>query len=197
MWEIQRWAVDSPHKGPVMRALMFSMKSVLKNPLNKKSNCWWFETPWHSCDVTAVKQTVFYSSQLLYSAHMGYRNSKLSWWRHQMDIFSPLLALCEGIPPVTGGFPSQRPVPRDFDVFFDLRLNKRLSKQSRRWWFETPSRSLWRDCNINIHWKPRDKMPCCHHWLHKRLLLWQPTVQPDLIKLVSWQLSVLVFAMLF
>ena len=88
MWEIQRWAVDSPHKEPVMRALMFSMKSVLKNPLNKKSNCWWFETPWHSCDVTAVKQTVFYSSQLLYSAHMGYRNSKLSWWRHQMEIFS-------------------------------------------------------------------------------------------------------------
>ena len=28
------------------------------------------------------------------------------------------------------------------DVFFDLRLNKRLSKQSIRWWFETPSRSL-------------------------------------------------------
>ena len=31
--------------------------------------------------------------------------------------------------------------------FFDLRLNKRLSKQSRLWWFETPSRSLWRQCN--------------------------------------------------
>ena len=31
-----------------------------------------------------------------------------------------------------------------FDVFFDLRLNKRLSKQSKRRWFETPSRSLWR-----------------------------------------------------
>ena len=33
---------------------------------------------------------------------------------------------------VTGGFPSQRPVTRSFDVFFDLRLNKQLSKQSRR-----------------------------------------------------------------
>ena len=50
-------------------------------------------------------------------------------------------------PPVTGGFPSQRPVTRCFDVFFDLRLNKRLSKQSRRRWFETPSRPLWRHCN--------------------------------------------------
>ena len=41
-------------------------------------------------------------------------------------------------------FPSKRPVTRSFDVFFDRRLNKRLSKQSRCRWFETPSRSLWR-----------------------------------------------------
>ena len=46
-----------------------------------------------------------------------------------------------------GEFPSQRPVTRIFDVFFDLRLNKRLSKQPWGWWFETPSRSLWRHCN--------------------------------------------------
>ena len=31
--------------------------------------------------------------------------------------------------------------------FFDLRLNKRLSKQSWGWWFETLSRSLWRHRN--------------------------------------------------
>ena len=68
-------------------------------------------------------------------------------WRHQMETFSALLALCEGNPSVTGGFPSQRPVTRSFDVFFCARLNKRLSKQSRCWWFETPRRSLWRHCN--------------------------------------------------
>ena len=33
---------------------------------------------------------------------------------------------------------------RSFYVFFDLRLNERLSKHSWGWWFETPSRSLWR-----------------------------------------------------
>ena len=70
-----------------------------------------------------------------------------AWWRHQMETFSALLTLCAAIPPVTGGYPSQRPVTRSFDVFFDLRLNKRLSKQSRRRWFETPSRSLWHHCN--------------------------------------------------
>ena len=46
-----------------------------------------------------------------------------------------------------GEFPTQRPVTRSFDVFFDLRLNKRLSKQTWGWWFETPSWSLWRQCN--------------------------------------------------
>ena len=48
--------------------------------------------------------------------------------------------------PLSGEFPAQRPVTRSFDVFFDLRLNKRLSKQSWGWWFETPSRPLWRYC---------------------------------------------------
>ena len=42
----------------------------------------------------------------------------VSWWCHQMETFSALLALCEGNPPVTGGFPSQRPVARSVDVFF-------------------------------------------------------------------------------
>ena len=43
--------------------------------------------------------------------------------------------------------PPQRPVTRSFDVFLDLRLNKKVSKQSWGWWFETPSRSVWRHCN--------------------------------------------------
>ena len=69
------------------------------------------------------------------------------WWRHQMETFSALLAICAGNSPVTGEFPTQRPVTRSFDVVFDLRLNKRLSKQGWGWWFETPSRPLWRHCN--------------------------------------------------
>ena len=46
-----------------------------------------------------------------------------------------------------GEFPTQRPVTHSFGVFFDLRLNKRLSKQPWGWWFETPSWSLWRHRN--------------------------------------------------
>ena len=69
-----------------------------------------------------------------------------AWWRHQMESSSALLAICAGNSPVTGEFPTQRPVTRSFDVF-DLRLNKRFSKQSWGLWFETPSYSLWRHFN--------------------------------------------------
>ena len=73
---------------------------------------------------------------------LWHQKQRVSWWRHQMEPFFALLALCVGNSPVTGEFPAQRPLTRSFDVFFDLRLNKRLSKQSWGWWFETPSRSL-------------------------------------------------------
>ena len=65
-----------------------------------------------------------------------------------METFSTLLALCVGNSPVNGEFPSQRPVMRSFNVFSYLCLNKWLSKQSRCWWFEPPSCSLWWHCNV-------------------------------------------------
>ena len=40
---------------------------------------------------------------------------------------SALLAICAGNSPVSGEFPTQRPVTRNFDVFFDMRMNERLS----------------------------------------------------------------------
>ena len=64
-----------------------------------------------------------------------------------METFSALLAFCAGISSVTTEFPLQRPVTRSFDVFFDLRLNKRSSKLSWSCWFETPLHSFWRHCN--------------------------------------------------
>ena len=52
-----------------------------------------------------------------------------------------------------GEFPTQRPVSRSSDVFFDLHPNKKLSKQPWGWWFETQSWSLWLHCNKppNMH----------------------------------------------
>ena len=71
-----------------------------------------------------------------------------SWWRHQMETISALLAICAGNSPVPGEFPAQRPVTRSFDVFFDLHPNKRLSKQWPGWWFETLPCLLWRHRNV-------------------------------------------------
>ena len=50
-----------------------------------------------------------------------------------MKTFSALPASFEENSPANGEFLSQRTLTRSFDVFFDLRLNKRLSKQSVIW----------------------------------------------------------------
>ena len=72
-----------------------------------------------------------------------------------METFSTLLALCAGNSPVSGEFPAQRPVTRSFDIFFDLRLNKRLSKQWQGWWFysERPRGAGFRSVNPAERWR--------------------------------------------
>ena len=81
-------------------------------------------------------------------------------WNHahddvinEMETFSASLAICAGNSPVPGEFPAQRPVTRSFDVFFDLRLNKRLIKQSRGWWFETLSRHRNDKREVLVLWR--------------------------------------------
>ena len=97
-------------------------------------------------------------------------SDNIPWWRHQMEPFSALLAICAGNSAVPGEFTAQRPVTRSFDVFFDLHPNKRLSKQWRGWWFETSSCPLWRlrnECLSSLHKQLGGYMnnPC-----HERLL---------------------------
>ena len=72
-------------------------------------------------------------------------------WRHQMEASSALLALFVGNSSVTSEFPSQRPVTRRFQIFFELRPHKWLGKQSRRRRFKTPSRSLWKTYTHTHH----------------------------------------------
>ena len=111
-----------------------------------------------SNELTDIPDMFYYRTSMLLGNHKRQRRpcswsnitnlqQKTTRWRHQMETFSALLTLCAGNSPVTGEFSAQRPITRSFDVFFDLRMNKRLGKQSWGWWFETPSRSLWRHCN--------------------------------------------------
>ena len=159
-WQHQSFIVFNPVFGSV-RAI------IGHNVLPGRSKCtftkhifiwcpWtWF---WHNFPLS-LRMSV----ETLYFAKIGQRKRTAelhgianckpcspTWWRHQMEKFSALLAISAGNSPVTCEFPTQRPVTRSFDVFFVLCLNKRLSKQSWGWWFETPSRSLWRHCNAGL-----------------------------------------------
>ena len=83
-----------------------------------------------------------------------------------METFSTLLVICAGNSPVIGEFPAQWPVTRSFDVFFDLRLNKQLSKQSWGWLFEMLSGPLWRRCNgLTEFKKSSSDQFLCHQWV--------------------------------
>ena len=105
--------------------------SMAMSALAKGHDC---SEVWY-CDNTTVAATLKNEPSITWSQ---------AWWRHQMEIFTALLAICAG-----------RPVTRSFDIFFDLRLNKQLSKQSWGWWFEMLSRPLWRHRNGTLSRHPR------------------------------------------
>ena len=99
--------------------------------------------------------TVFHQCLSIYPIRQDSSHQCLGWTCVMMTSsngkFSALLALCLENSSITGELPSQRPVTRSFDIFFDLRHNKRLSKQSRHRWIDTPWCSFWRDCNLMIY----------------------------------------------
>ena len=128
----------------MLKKIGFSCQQFVDDPSFKSydcvmsvNNCWykWFLIMYM---IRSITHHVVVNIDMI-GANTHYQ---LPWWRHQMDIYTASLALCEGNSPVTCKFPSQRVVTRSFDVFFNLRLNKRLSKPSRRRWFETPPLSL-------------------------------------------------------
>ena len=146
---------DSPHKDQWRWALMFSLICTWAKKLSKQWRRRWFETPsrslWrHSNGVCTGWQSFRRETKRPGRMTWGLcsTDSSISWWRHQMETFSALLAICARNSPVPGEFPAQGPVTRSFDVFCDLHLNKRLSKQSWGWWFETLLCPLWRHCNV-------------------------------------------------
>ena len=122
---IHQGPLNSPHKGPLTRK-MFPFYDVIM---------WVFSRIYH----------------------WFYEHDNVMTWKRMMtssngNIFRVTGPLCEEFTG-PGEFPTQRPMTRSFDVFFDLRLNKRLNKQPWGWWFETPSWSIWCQCNgFPHHW---------------------------------------------
>ena len=148
VWGIHRGSVNSPHSWPVTRKIFPFDDVIMRICLHATLTLYvWlffsFIQTSTACFMLGInfQQNSGFWRQLFSPKHN-------SWWRHQMEASSALLAICAGNSPVSGEFPAQRPVTRGFDVCFDLCPNKRLSKQSWGWWFETPSGSLWRHSNV-------------------------------------------------
>ena len=157
-----------PRKRPMTRSFDVFFDLRLHKRLNKQSRHWWSETSscslWRNCNVIASNsQEIRITMRDILSTSMNFKVGScihcgpyhkcltlITWWRHQMETFSALLAICAGNSPVPGEFPAQRPVTRSLDVFFDLRLNERLSKQSWGWWLETLSCPFWRHRNDTL-----------------------------------------------
>ena len=110
---------------------------------------------------------------------MHYGHDDVIKWKH----FPCYWPFVRGIHWSPVNCPSQRVVTRSFDVFFDLRLNKRFSKQSRRRWFETPSRSLWRHYNAwNVSSQQHLEVVLCSH-MH---IFWKVTITKVLKFTEQW-----------
>ena len=131
----QGWMLDILlQKAPFLGTMHASIEISHANPIDRTT----FEAP--SNDFTNISVFLRWNSRfwchfisLCFWLKCIMRHVIEGWWRHQMETFSAL-----------------RPVTRSFNVFFHLRPNERLSKPSWGWWFETPSRSLWRHCNCPV-----------------------------------------------
>ena len=190
---IHRSPVDSSGKGKEPVTWRFDFFFVVSlNKLFCKQPTSLFETPWRSHDVAAMCQYHDFIMDNVFNINsregqivhvlvhldlscFSIRHKNLQTcglflvrithddvinWKH-FRVTRPLCGEFTG----PGEFPTQRPVTRSFDVFFDLRLNKQLSKQPWGWWFETPSWSLWRQCNAMI----RTHKEQSFDWLFSRI----------------------------
>ena len=168
MGGIHRWpVVPLTEYQPPIWGFDFFLCYKSKTLLIKQSSCRWFEMHWSSCDVIVMDvkertigrsdgETLGYGNTLWSQALICDVSATLFWVAEHImmtssngNIFRATGPLC-GEFTGPGEFPTQRPVTRSFDIFSGLRLNKQLSKQPWGWWFETPSWSLWRHCNVSV-----------------------------------------------
>ena len=103
-----------------LRVIYFALFQVACESCSLIIN-FWLNLGGTDVNTTPVLYIIYFCAAIL---------SITTWWRHQMETFIALLPICA----VTGEFPTQWSVTQSFDVFFDLCLNKRLSKQSWGWW---------------------------------------------------------------
>ena len=101
--------------------------------------------------ITKLSDLIFYHQIDLHPVF--YDLDVIAWWRHHMATLSLLLTLCEGNPPVTGGFPSER------------------ASSTKLWFFYMYAwTNGWTNSGINCDFKCYDGhvISCCDNWWNIR-----------------------------
>ena len=143
VWGIHRGPVNSPRKWPVTRKLFPFDDVIMSYSIFLPVLCCASQGIPVACCVALLwwNQVVTqYPTQSLSALIVLCLTMMTSSNGNIFRVTGPMCGEFTG----PGDFPAQRPATRSFDVFFDLRLYKRLSKQRWGWWFETTSWSLWR-----------------------------------------------------
>ena len=131
-----------PRERSVMQSFGVFIGVRLNKLLNKQSSYPRSRPMWRPCSEIKVQSILLVIQCSIHRLRLYCRSVSMHMMTSSSGNIFRVTDPLWGEPPVTDGFPSQRPVTLSFDVFFDLCLNERLNKQSRRWWFETPSLSL-------------------------------------------------------
>ena len=139
---IHRWPVNSPHKRPVTRK-KFPLNDVIMQ--NHSAHMCYSHTACYGRRYVRIKHQQRDTVAWVLLININDTLNGNQWH----DTPSIVLELHRYMMTSSNGniFRVTGHLCGEFDVFFDLRPNQRLSKQSWGWWFETPSRSLWRHCN--------------------------------------------------
>ena len=132
--------------------------NIMKND-NHRPECLWEHTTFLFCKYIDTGGLVLNTPYMIteYSVVLSLYLVLMCWFNeqlHQMMVLNRyvnhLIWKRSFMMTLSNGNIFSVPVTRNFDIFFDLRPNKRLSKQSWGWWFEMPPRPLWRHCNARL-----------------------------------------------
>ena len=178
--------LNAPHVPPLLE------RRILHGHYYSSGLLRWANTIYHQRNFVLAKlhpwHFILSDTRKSYLRLHGYAIAVVTRHQHYMmtssngNIFRVTGPLC-GEFPGPGEFPAQRPVTRSFDDFFDLRPNKRLSKQLTVVYSETPSWSLWRQCNETAPSVSTNRQICSWKILLKRKFIFYDTISSQMISL--------------
>ena len=147
---IHRWPVNYPHTGPVTRKMVPFADVIMVPYLFTLTTTWLLSSGIKPVSVFCVQHKNCSTVFGVYT-DLNVVTDLVPWWRHQMEAFSALLAICAEIhrSPVNSTHKCQW--HRGLMIsLISVWINGWVNNRDRGWGFETPSRSLWRHYNADF-----------------------------------------------